>query len=35
MLGMINEEYRLPLVPMEKGNKEKLKGIMERLGLLK
>ncbi|MDR2401591.1 MAG: 4-hydroxy-tetrahydrodipicolinate synthase [Deferribacteraceae bacterium] len=33
MLGMIREEYRLPLVPMGEANREKLKGIMKDMGL--
>jgi 4-hydroxy-tetrahydrodipicolinate synthase len=33
MLGMIKEEYRLPLVPMGDANREKLNVIMKNLGL--
>jgi len=35
MMGQIEEELRLPLVPMEGANREKLRGVLERLGLLK
>jgi 4-hydroxy-tetrahydrodipicolinate synthase len=34
MMGMIEENYRLPLVPMNPANREKLRGIVEKLGLL-
>ncbi len=35
MLGMIREDVRLPLVPMQPANKEKMAGVMRDLGLLK
>jgi 4-hydroxy-tetrahydrodipicolinate synthase len=34
MMGLIEENYRLPMVPMAKENKEKLRKGMEELGLL-
>ena len=34
MMGLIKEEYRLPLVKMEKKNRRKLKGVLEECGLL-
>jgi dihydrodipicolinate synthase/N-acetylneuraminate lyase len=33
-VGEIEEEYRLPLVPMSEQNKRRLKEEMERAGLL-
>jgi 4-hydroxy-tetrahydrodipicolinate synthase len=35
MLGQIQEEYRLPLVPMAAANREKLRATMKSCGLLK
>ena len=35
MLGLIDEEYRLPLVPMSAGNRDKLRATMKACGLLK
>jgi 4-hydroxy-tetrahydrodipicolinate synthase len=35
MLGQIEEEYRLPLVPMGAKNREILRATMKRCGLLK
>ncbi len=35
MMGQIEEEYRLPLVPMSPKNRETLRATMKRLGLLK
>jgi len=35
MMGQIAEEYRLPLVPMDAGNREKLKKTLQSCGLLK
>jgi 4-hydroxy-tetrahydrodipicolinate synthase len=34
MMGMIEENYRLPLVPMNPANRDKLRRIVERFGLL-
>lgn len=34
MMGKIGENYRLPLVPMEEGNRAKLRSAMEAFGLL-
>jgi 4-hydroxy-tetrahydrodipicolinate synthase len=34
MMGMIGEHYRLPLVPMSPGNRQKLAKVIEELGLL-
>ena len=34
LLGMLNGELRLPLVPMEESNKEILKKTLENIGLL-
>ncbi len=35
MMGLIEENYRLPLVPMTEENKEKLRACMKELGLIK
>ncbi len=35
MMGMVQEEYRLPLVPMSATNKETLRATMKRVGVLK
>ena len=35
MMGLIDEEYRLPLVPMSAGNRDKLRATMKACGLLK
>jgi 4-hydroxy-tetrahydrodipicolinate synthase len=35
MLGMVEEEYRLPLVPMSAANREKLKKTLKAVGVLK
>src|SRR4051812_48237483 len=35
MMGMIQEEYRLPLVPMSSKNREVLRGTLKAVGLLK
>ena len=35
MLGMVSEEYRLPLVPMSDANREKLKATLKACGVLK
>jgi 4-hydroxy-tetrahydrodipicolinate synthase len=35
MMGMIEEEYRLPLVPMSQANREKLRATMKAGGYLK
>ncbi len=35
MLGQIEEEYRLPLVPMSPKNRETLRATMKRCGLVK
>jgi hypothetical protein len=35
MLGQIEEEYRLPLVPMTAKNREVLRATMKNCGLLK
>ena len=35
MMGMIEEQYRLPLVPMSREQKELLRRAMEDLGLVK
>lgn len=35
MMGMIEEEYRLPLVPMNPKNREKLKATLKACGILK
>jgi 4-hydroxy-tetrahydrodipicolinate synthase len=35
MMGMIQEEYRLPLVPMGAANREKLRATMKAGGYLK
>jgi len=35
MMGLIEESYRLPLVPMKKENRDKLRGALEELGLIK
>jgi 4-hydroxy-tetrahydrodipicolinate synthase len=35
MLGRIEEEYRLPLVPMSAANREKLRRTMKACGILK
>jgi 4-hydroxy-tetrahydrodipicolinate synthase len=34
MMGLIEENYRLPLVPITPGSREKLVKIVEELGLL-
>jgi len=34
MMGMIEENYRLPLVPITAANREKLSKVVEELGLL-
>jgi len=34
MIGMIEESYRLPLVPIGEKNREKLKVTLKELGLL-
>ena len=34
MMGLIEEKYRLPLVPMAASNREKLAKVVEALGLL-
>jgi 4-hydroxy-tetrahydrodipicolinate synthase len=34
MMGLIEENYRLPMVPMTPGNREKLAKVMEEVGLL-
>ncbi|MGN0779595.1 MAG: 4-hydroxy-tetrahydrodipicolinate synthase [Aristaeellaceae bacterium] len=34
MMGKCEEELRLPLIPMQSGNREKMAGIMRELGLL-
>jgi dihydrodipicolinate synthase/N-acetylneuraminate lyase len=35
MMGMIEEVYRLPLVPMKPENRAKLEKVMAALGLVK
>ena len=35
MLGVIEEEYRLPLVPLSAANREKLKAALKASGILK
>ena len=35
MMGMMGENYRLPLVPMTPGNRSQIQKIAEDLGLLK
>jgi 4-hydroxy-tetrahydrodipicolinate synthase len=35
MMGLIEEEYRLPMVPMSEKNRPKLKAILKELGLVK
>jgi dihydrodipicolinate synthase/N-acetylneuraminate lyase len=34
MMGMIEERYRLPLVPMREDNRQKLRAILEELDLI-
>ena len=34
MMGLIEEVYRLPLVPMQPGNRRRLEGVLQRLGLI-
>ena len=34
MMGLIEEEYRLPLVPMTSTNRDRLKKVMQDVGLL-
>ena len=34
MMGKCDEELRLPLIPMQSANREKMAGIMRELGLL-
>ena len=34
MMGMIKESYRLPLVPLKKENRERLKAVLQDLGLI-
>ena len=33
MMGLLEEVYRLPMVPIDPGNKEKLRAVLQRLGL--
>jgi len=35
MMGLIEENYRLPLCPMQEANRHKLRGVLSDLGLLK
>ena len=35
MMGMIEEEYRLPLVPMSTANRAKLRATLKACGILK
>jgi len=35
LMGMIEENYRLPLVPMAEGNKQKMKELLQKLGIIK
>jgi 4-hydroxy-tetrahydrodipicolinate synthase len=35
MMGQIEEEYRLPLVPMSGANRAKLRATLEECGILK
>jgi len=35
MMGVIEEEYRLPLVPLSAANRAKLRATMKAYGLLK
>ena len=35
MMGLIEEEYRLPLVPMSEKNRETLRATMKAVGVLK
>lgn len=35
MMGMIEEVYRLPLVPIDEKNRQKVKAVLEELGLVK
>jgi dihydrodipicolinate synthase/N-acetylneuraminate lyase len=35
MMGLIEEEYRLPLVPMSEKNRETLRTTMKAVGVLK
>jgi 4-hydroxy-tetrahydrodipicolinate synthase len=35
MMGLIEEEYRLPLVPMGAANREKLRKTLKACGILK
>jgi hypothetical protein len=34
MMGLVEENYRLPMVPINAGNREKLRKVVEELGLL-
>ena len=34
MMGLIEETYRLPLVPLQSSNREKLKKVLQDLGLI-
>ena len=34
MMGLIEENYRLPLVPMSPANRDKFRKIVEKMGLL-
>ena len=34
MMGLIEEAYRLPLVPMQPENRRRLEGVLQRLGLI-
>jgi 4-hydroxy-tetrahydrodipicolinate synthase len=34
MMGMIEEQYRLPMVPMSKKHKPRLEEILQKLGML-
>jgi dihydrodipicolinate synthase/N-acetylneuraminate lyase len=35
MMGLIEESYRLPLVPISEQSKSKLRSVLSELGLLK